>query len=77
MARIEFAGALAQGHVPGVKVTAARFEGSDAASVARALLHREPTEQTMAAIDKGLAGRTAAPGVVAAAVLSSPEFQRR
>jgi uncharacterized protein (DUF1800 family) len=77
MARIEFAGALAQGRVPGVKVTAARFEGSDAASVARALLHREPTEQTMAAIDKGLAGRTLGPGVVAAAVLSSPEFQRR
>jgi uncharacterized protein (DUF1800 family) len=77
MARIEFAGALAAGRVPGVKVDTARFTAGDAASIARTLLNREPSEQTMAAIDKGLQGRPPAPGAVAAAVLSSPEFQRR
>jgi uncharacterized protein (DUF1800 family) len=77
MARIEFAGALAEGKVAGVKPDLARFAGSDAASIARVLLQRDAAEQTLAAIDKGLEGRPAAPAMVAAAVLSSPEFQRR
>jgi hypothetical protein len=77
MARIEFAGALAAGRVPGVKVNTSRFASSDVAGIARSLLNREPSEQTMTAIEKGLQGRPPAPGVVAAVVLSSPEFQRR
>jgi uncharacterized protein (DUF1800 family) len=77
MARIEFASALAEGHVPGVKVNTTRFQGSGAAAIAHALLNREPSQQTLGAIDKGLQGRPPVPGMVAAVVLSSPEFQRR
>jgi uncharacterized protein (DUF1800 family) len=77
MARIEFAGALAAGKVPGVKLDLSRFAASDVASIARALLNRDPSEQTLSAIDKALQGKPPAPGLVASVVLSSPEFQRR
>jgi uncharacterized protein (DUF1800 family) len=77
MARIEFAGALSQGRVAGVKVNLSRLAASDTATIARALLQRDASEQTLAAIDKGLQGQPPAAGVVAAVVLSSPEFQRR
>jgi uncharacterized protein (DUF1800 family) len=74
MARIEFAGALAEGRIAGVKVDLARWSGNGPSTMARALLDRDPTEQTVAAIEKAGA---ASPTVVAAVVLSSPEFQRR
>jgi uncharacterized protein (DUF1800 family) len=77
IARVAFANALANGQVAGVQVDLARFKGQDAAVIARELLAREPNEQTMAAIDKGLQGRQATPALVAALILSSPEFQRR
>jgi hypothetical protein len=83
MARVSFASALVNGQVPGVKIDQSRFTGKtgnaekDAATVARELLHREPSASTLAAIDKGLQGKPPAPGLIAALVISSPEFQRR
>jgi uncharacterized protein (DUF1800 family) len=77
VARIHFANALALGQVAGVKVDTARFANKDAAAIAHELLDRDASPQTMAAIEKGLAGKTAAPPVVVGLVISSPEFQRR
>src|SRR5262249_31088259 len=77
MARISFATALAQGQIPGLKVEHSQFEGKSAAAIARALLNREPSQETLAAIEKGLAGKQSAPGLIAGIVISSPEFQRR
>jgi uncharacterized protein (DUF1800 family) len=83
MARVSFANALVNGQVPGVKIDQSRFTGKtgntekDAATVARELLHREPSATTLAAIEKGLQGKQPAPGLIAALVISSPEFQRR
>jgi uncharacterized protein (DUF1800 family) len=77
MARIGFANALANGQVPGVKVDHSRFAGKEAATIARELLLREPSEQTLAAIEKGLQGRQPTPELIASLVISSPEFQRR
>jgi uncharacterized protein (DUF1800 family) len=77
MARIEFAEALVNGRIPGVRVDNSRFAGKDAAAISRDLLHRDPSPQTLAAIEQGLQGRQPAPGLVAGLVISSPEFQRR
>jgi len=77
MARIEFADALVNGRIAGVPIDSARFAGKDAAAISRELLHRDPSPQTLAAIEQGLQGRQPAPGVIASLVISSPEFQRR
>lgn len=63
LARMNFAIALAQNKVPGVKVDASRFD-------ANAVL-QDASAQTRAAVEK------AAPEQVTGLVLGSPEFQRR
>jgi uncharacterized protein (DUF1800 family) len=88
LARIRFADALVNENVQGVKVDLARFSGKDHAQIARDLLGREPSAQTMTAIDKGLEANQLNSGIVycrdckdsgtvASLVISSPEFQRR
>ena len=77
MARINFASALANGQLAGVKVDGSRFAGKDAAAIARELLSRNPSEQTLAVIEKGLQGRQPTPALIASLVIGSPEFQRR
>jgi uncharacterized protein (DUF1800 family) len=88
MARIRFAQALVDGKIPGVKVDVSRFAGKDHAQIARELLDREPSAQTIMAIDKGMEGMELKSGIVycrdckdsgliASLVISSPEFQRR
>jgi hypothetical protein len=77
MARVEFANALANGHLPGVRVDSSRFAGKDVAAISREVLHRDASAQTLAAIELGLRGRQPAPGLIAGLVISSPEFQRR
>jgi uncharacterized protein (DUF1800 family) len=77
MARIDFARTLIGNKIPGVPVAPSRFAGKDAAAIARELLHRDPSEQTLAAIEQGLRDKPDEPAVIATLVLSSPEFQRR
>ena len=77
LARIRFADALSNGRVPGVKVDVSRLAGKSAAEIARELLGREPSAQTVSAIEKGLQGKQASPALIATLVISSPEFQRR
>ena len=77
MTRVEFANALANGQIPGVRVDSNRFAGKDVAAISHELLHRDPSAQTLAAIEQGLRGRQPAPGVIAGLIISSPEFQRR
>jgi len=77
MARIGFANSLAEAQMPGVNVDTSRFAGKDMAHIARELLNREPSEATLAAIEKGLEGKQQNPALIAALVISSPEFQRR
>jgi uncharacterized protein (DUF1800 family) len=77
MARIGFADALVNGRVPGVKTDCSRLAGQDVAAITRRLLNRDPSEQTLAAIERGLQGKQAAPATIAGLVISSPEFQRR
>jgi len=74
MARINFANALAAGNVPGVKLDTSRFADKDAAAIARDLLHRDASPETLAAILKASSDK---PGPTVGLVISSPEFQRR
>jgi uncharacterized protein (DUF1800 family) len=77
MVRMNFAASIASGQVPGVKVDASRWKGMDNAAIARALLGREASKQTLDAIGTGLEGKDASPAVIASLVLGSPDFERR
>ncbi len=77
LARVNFASALVNGQVPGVKVETSRFQGKDAAAIARELLRGDLSDETLAALEKGLAGKQLKPGLIAGLILSAPEFQRR
>jgi uncharacterized protein (DUF1800 family) len=77
MARIAFANALVKGGLGGVRVDSSRFTGKDAAAISRELLNRDPSQQTLAAIEQGLQGRQPDAALIAGLVIGSPEFQRR
>jgi uncharacterized protein (DUF1800 family) len=75
--RMNFAAAVASGQVPGVEVDTSRWNGIDNEAIARALLGREASKQTLDAIGAGLEGKDPSPAVVASLVLGSPDFERR
>jgi uncharacterized protein (DUF1800 family) len=77
MGRLNFSVALASGLVPGVKVDPARLAGKDKSAIAHALLGRDTSSQTQAALDKGLEGQDQTPPFIASLILGSPDFQRR
>ena len=82
MARMNFAASIVSGQVPGVGVDVSRWRGLDKAAIARALLGREASKQTLDAIASGLEGAGAdgkdpSPAVIASLVLGSPDFERR
>jgi uncharacterized protein (DUF1800 family) len=76
LGRMNFALALTQNKVPGVKVDASRFP-EDPVKAARAVLFHDATPQTREAIMKALADKKPTPDLVAALVIGSPDFQRR
>jgi uncharacterized protein (DUF1800 family) len=82
LGRMNFAIALAQNKVPGVKVDASRFL-EDPSRAARQMLFADATPQTRQAIVKALADqkskdpKAGSPAMVAGLVLGSPDFQRR
>jgi uncharacterized protein (DUF1800 family) len=77
MARVNFASSLATGDVPGVKIDASRWNGMDGPAIARAVLGRPASAQTMQAIQDGLSGKDPAPLTIASLVVGSPDFERR
>jgi uncharacterized protein (DUF1800 family) len=77
IARMNFGAEVVSGDLPGVSVDMSRWQGADNASIARALLGREASRQTLDAIAAGLEGKNASPTVVASLVLGSPDFERR
>jgi uncharacterized protein (DUF1800 family) len=77
LARINFASALVEGRVPGVRVITTRFDGKPPAAVAAGLLSTPPSKQMEAAIRRGLENRQPAPATIVSLVIASPDFQRR
>ena len=80
--RMNFALALANNRIPGVKTDTTTWEEAaqkDPLGVARALLARDPSEQTKGAIEKSLNGARPGqiPSLIAGLTLGSPEFQKR
>jgi uncharacterized protein (DUF1800 family) len=83
LGRMNFALALVQNRVPGVKVDASKFDG-EPGDIARQVLFRDATPETRAAIEKALAdqktrtpGAVPNPAMVAGLVIGSPDFQKR
>jgi uncharacterized protein (DUF1800 family) len=77
LGRMNFATALTSGQVPGVKLDISRLDGKDTATIARDVLGRPASDQTLEVLAKGLEGKEPAAGMVASLVLSSPDFERR
>src|SRR5579863_4466442 len=83
LGRMNFALALVQNGVPGVKVDGSKF-GGEPEQVARQVLFRDAAPETRAAIEKALAGQQTKnpgappnPAMVAGLVIGSPDFQKR
>jgi uncharacterized protein (DUF1800 family) len=76
-ARMNFAASVASGQVPGVEADTSRWKGIGKEAIARALLGREASKQTLDAIGAGLEGKDPSPAVIASLVLGSPDFERR
>jgi hypothetical protein len=82
LGRMNFAIALTQNKVPGVKLDASRFP-EDPSRAARQVLFTDATPQTKDAIVKALADQkqkdpnAGSPAMLAGLVLGSPDFQRR
>jgi uncharacterized protein (DUF1800 family) len=76
LGRMNFAIALTQNKVAGVKVDTSKYPG-DPAKAARLMLFHDATPQTRDAIVKALADKTPTPELVAGLVIGSPDFQRR
>jgi uncharacterized protein (DUF1800 family) len=77
LGRIDFASALTGGQIPGTRVDMSRFNFKTPAAVAADLLGTAPSSAMLAAIEKGVQEKEATPSMLAALVLSSPDFQSR
>ncbi|MDE3195786.1 MAG: DUF1800 domain-containing protein [Acidobacteriota bacterium] len=78
LARMNFAGALAQGKINGIRVDRSQF-GGNAAEVERRILLTEASKDARDAIQAGLEQRGSAPfdgALVAGLTLGSPDFQK-
>jgi uncharacterized protein (DUF1800 family) len=77
LGRMNFATSLVSGQIPGVKLDSSRWDGKDAAAIARELLGRDASQATREAIDKGMEGQEVTSTLLVGLVISSPDFQRR
>ncbi|HKD08302.1 MAG TPA: DUF1800 domain-containing protein [Bryobacteraceae bacterium] len=78
LTQLNFAVALASDQYPGVRVDVTRWKGMEGPDVARALLGRDASPQTLEAIGSGLPpGKADDRSVIASLILSSPDFERR
>lgn len=80
LARMNFALALTNNKVPGVKVDLAKFSTDDPMLMARTLLMTDLSEASRKVIEQGLAdqsGKIPPAALVAGLALGSPDFQKR
>jgi hypothetical protein len=77
IARMNFGAAIAAGEAPGVSADMSRWQGMDNASIAKAILGHDASNQTLEAIAAGLEGKNPSAAVVASLVLGSPDFERK
>ena len=76
LGRINFASALVEGRVPGVRVETGQLAGKTPAAIASVLLSTTPSKELQTAIEAGLEDNQQ-PATIASLVIASPDFQRR
>jgi uncharacterized protein (DUF1800 family) len=76
LARMNFAMALSQSKIPGVKIDVAQFTG-DASLIERRLLFTDVSAEAQAAIQAGTASGEENGAMIAGLTLGSPDFQRK
>jgi uncharacterized protein (DUF1800 family) len=76
LGRINFASALAEGRVAGIRIQTARLAGKKPPAVADTLLSTKPSKELQAAIET-LQNSQSLPATLASLVIASPDFQRR
>ncbi len=75
--RINFAAALMSGQVQGVKVNAARFDGTNAEAISREILGGDASPAIRDAMQKAFEGAGPTARFIAGLVMGSPDFQKR
>ena len=71
-----FANALAAGQIPGLKVDAGTVAAHGVRRALADLTGYEPAAETVTAIENP-SGEAVAPAIVTAAIIASPDFQKR
>jgi uncharacterized protein (DUF1800 family) len=74
--RMAFANALAAGQIPGLKVDAGAVAAHGVRRALTDLTGYEPAAETVTAIENP-SGEAVAPTIVTAAIIASPDFQKR
>src|SRR5260370_31224418 len=74
---INFAAALMSGEVQGVKVNAARFDGTNAEAISREILGGDASPAIRDAMQKAFEGAGPTARFIAGLVMGSPDFQKR
>ena len=77
LVRLNFASSLTAGKISGVSFDSARWKGKDAAAIARDILYREPSSQTIGALQKGAVIGNVTPAFIGGLILGSPDFQKK
>jgi uncharacterized protein (DUF1800 family) len=77
LVRLNFASNLAAGKIPGITVDDERWNGKDTLQIAREVLSRDPSPQTVEALRKSNAAGDATPAFIGGLILGSPEFQKK
>jgi uncharacterized protein (DUF1800 family) len=77
LVRLNFALTLAAGSIPGVTVNVEHWSGKDTLEIARDILARDPSAQTIETLRKGNAAGNISAAVISGLILGSPEFQKK
>jgi uncharacterized protein (DUF1800 family) len=77
LGRMNFASALLAGQVKGVQVRPEAVATTDVQRTMRALAGIDASPATLAAVEKGAAGKPPTPALIATALIGSPDFQKR
>lgn len=77
LVRLNFASTLAAGKVSGVTIDTNRWNGKDTPAIARDLLGRPLSAQTIEALQNGNVAGIVTPAYIGGLLLGSPEFQKK
>jgi uncharacterized protein (DUF1800 family) len=77
LVRLDFASTLAAGKIPGLTFGGNRWNDKDTKAIARDILDRDPSPQTVEALKKGDVAGDVTPAFIGGLILGSPDFQKK